>query len=86
MGGNIKIGDTIKVQRYTMGKPNGFANFKIEEFRHCLGFFESENCRKAGEFTPLCHLYIPGPNSKEEYIPNFGPYNTNMIPGWEKVN
>jgi len=65
-----------------MGHETGTKDYVVEEFRYCLGVFESEDHRKAGRFTPLCDLYEPGPESEEKYIPNFGEYKTNMVQAW----
>lgn len=60
-------------------------DYIVEEFRGCLGIFESENHRKAGNFTPLCELYSAGPESREDYIPNYGSYTTNEVPIWMQI-
>lgn len=78
----MQIGDRIRLFQYIMGHRTGTEDFIIEKFHHCLGIFESENHRKAGNFLPLCNLYEPGPESKQKYISNFGEYHTNMIQTW----
>ena len=83
---DVKEGDRIRVPVYTMGKRDGTRDFTVEKFRHCLGIFWNKNYRKAGDFTPLCDLYIEGPNSEVDYIPNFGEYFTNMVPAWERID
>ena len=55
----MKIGDTIKLQV----EYEGWTRFKVEEFRHCLGIFKSDEAREAGRFRPLCKMYIGGPDS-----------------------
>ena len=78
----MEEGDRIRVFRYIMGKKNGTKDVIVEKFRHCFGFFASENHRIAGDFTPLCEVYEPGPDSIQKYIPNYGGYHTNMVQGW----
>jgi hypothetical protein len=81
----MKAGDRIRVQQYIMGYPIGTEDYTVEEFRFCLGFFESDEHRKASMFTPLCNLYERGPESVESYISNFGPYFTNPVQGWMDI-
>ena len=78
----MKAGNKIRVQIYYMGHELEQKDFIVEEFRYCLGIFESENHRKAGKFTPLCEIYDRGPESKDDYISNFGEYVTNLVPAW----
>lgn len=79
----MKEGSKIRVFTYTMGHHStGTKDIVVEKFRHCLGFFMTENDRTAGRFTPLCDLYEPGPDSKQEYISNYGEYRTNMVQAW----
>ena len=85
-GCEMKAGDRIRIQLY------GFGGYKTEQkdytvelFRYCLGVFLSEQAREAGDFTPLCELYGPGPNSEEKYIPNYGEYITNKVPEWMDI-
>ena len=83
----LKCGDRIEMEYYIMGKPTGeWHKYTVEEFRQCLGIFESDDHRTAGNFTPLCELYKAGPDSREKYISNYGSYTTNMVPGWRLVN
>ena len=77
----MKAGDRIRVFRIY----GDTADYTVEEFRHCLGIFVSEAHRKAGMFTPLCDLYEPGPESKQDYIPNFGEYFTNEVQAWMDI-
>lgn len=81
----MKAGDKIRIQKYIFGCPSHLEDYTIEEFRYCLGIFESEAHRKAGDFTPLCELYERGPESKEGYISNYGPYVTNMVQAWMDI-
>lgn len=78
----MKAGDRIRIIREIWGYRTGTEDFTVEEFRHCLGIFESEAHREAGRFTPLCELYERGPESEEKYISNFGEYTTNMVPAF----
>ncbi|MCF7811566.1 hypothetical protein K9N50_11325 [bacterium] len=81
----MKAGDRIRVFTHTFGHRTGTVDLVVEEFRYCLGVFASENDRKAGRFTPLCDLYEPGPDSKQDYIPNYGEYHTNMVQSWMDI-
>lgn len=81
----MKPGDRIRLTRYIMGHACGTEDFTVEEFRHCLGVFESEEHRTAGRFTPLCELYEPGPDSEHLYISNFGEYISNMVPAFMNI-
>ena len=76
----MKAGDKIRCTDYMMGHSIGTLDFTVEEFRFCLGVFQSENHRKAGRFTPLCDLYERGPESEDKYISNFGEYVSNQVP------
>lgn len=76
----MKAGDRIRLDVGWAGMYTDLQDFTVEEFRYCLGIFLSEEHRQAGKFTPLCELYGAGPDSKEEYIPNFGPYTSNQVP------
>ncbi|MBL4795910.1 MAG: hypothetical protein JKY50_00695 [Oleispira sp.] len=78
----MKAGDRIRMTHYTMGYADGVVDFTVEEFRFCLGIFESDEHRQSGQFTPLCDLYEPGPDSEDQYISNFGPYMTNKVPSF----
>ena len=79
---SVKAGDKIRVTRRMFGCAVVNEDFIVEEFRHCLGVFESENHRTAGRFTPLCDLYETGSESEQKYISNFGEYYTNMVQMW----
>ncbi len=81
-GDGMKEGDKIRVLTYYMGHRTGAKDFVVEKFRHCLGVFEGGDERTAGNFTPLCELYEPGPESEERYIPNYGNYHTKMVQSW----
>lgn len=78
----MKVGDKIRIQRYMMGFAVEQCDFIVEQFRFCLGIFESEDHRKAGRFLPLCELYERGPESENDYISNFGEYYTNPVQSW----
>lgn len=78
----MKEGDKIRVFTYTMGHRDGTKDFIVERFRHCLGIFACGDDRIAGNFTPLCTLYEPGPESEKVYLSNYGEYYTNMVQGW----
>ena len=81
----MKIGDRIRVQRYILGHLSNTEDFTVEEFRYCLGIFESEQDRTAGRFTPLCDLYVRGAESEQKYISNYGEYFTNHVQSWMDI-
>lgn len=81
----MKAGCRIRVTTYIMGYECGYEDYTVEEFRYCLGIFQSEEHRRAGNFTPLCELYERGPNSEDDYISNYGSYVTNMVQGWSDI-
>lgn len=78
----MEAGRKIRLMTNYMGFETGYEEFTVEEFRYCLGVFESDEHRRAGKFTPLCNLYYNGPESRQEYISNFGEYMTNQVPAW----
>lgn len=83
---SIKAGDRIRLTQYVMGCwAIGTEDFTVEEFRHCLGIFQSDECRQAEIFTPLCELYERGPDSEDKYMPNFGEYVTNKVPSFMNI-
>ena len=73
----LKPGDKIRVPYYY-----GTEDYVVEEFRQCLGIFESNAHRKAQNFTPLCAMFEMGPKSEKGYIGNYGEYYTNPVPIW----
>lgn len=77
----MKPGDRIRVE-WNNGLFSETEDYTIEEFHHCLGFFRSKQDRQASNFTPLCNLLEPGPDSKDDYISNYGEYKTNLVQGW----
>ena len=83
----MKIGDRIRLETYLGGFNiiTGTEDFTVEEFRFCLGIFESEEHRQAGMFKPLCELYGPGPDSEDDYIANLGSYVTNQVPSFMNI-
>lgn len=81
----MKAGDRIRVQHFMMGHRSYTEDFTVEEFRYCLGFFESPQHRQANKFTPLCDIYERGPDSKDDYISNFGECYTNPVQAWMDI-
>jgi len=81
----MEAGNKIRIQKYIMGHASHTDDYIVEEFRHCLGVFLSEQAREAGCFTPLCELYEPGPDSKQNYISNYGEYWTNQVQAWMDI-
>jgi len=78
----MKVGDKIRCFETMMGHVIGTNDFTVEEFRYCLGVFESEQHRITQRFTPLCDMYEPAPDSKKRYMSNFGEYNTKYVQYW----
>ena len=78
----MKVGNKIRVFETMMGHVTGHNDFIVEEFRYCLGIFESEQHRLASRFTPLCDLFEPAPDSERKYMSNFGDYNTKYVQYW----
>ena len=85
MSEEMEVGDRIRVPIYCMGYASGYEDFTVELFRHCLGIFETNDHRKAQIFKPLCELYEIGPESKSDYIPNFGEYQTEFVQAWSDL-
>ncbi len=82
----MKAGDRIRLTQYIMGTyANGTKDYTVEEFRYCLGVFESEDHRTAGKFTPLCDLYESGSETQQKYISNYGEYMTNQVPSFMNI-
>ncbi len=82
----MKAGDRIRLTEYVMGiYANGTKDYTVEEFRHCLGIFASDEHREAERFTPLCELYERGPDSENKYISNFGEYVSNKVPAFMSI-
>ncbi len=78
----MKAGNKIRVFKTMMGHVIGHQDFIVEEFRYCLGIFESEQHRLACRFTPLCDLFEPAADSERKYISNFGDYDTKHVQYW----
>lgn len=81
----MKAGDRIRITEYMMGHAIGTEDYTVEEFRFCLGIFESEAHREAGRFAPLCDMYEGGPDSENKYISNFGEYVSNQVPAFMNI-
>lgn len=82
-----KPGDLIRWTRDTGWRGTEVVEFELEIYRFTLGFFEDEQHREAGVFTPLCDLdlWIDGPESGDGYVSNFGPYRTNQVPAFDII-
>lgn len=81
----MKAGDRISIDWSAFGRLDGVTEYMVEEFRHTLGVFESPQDRLAGRLTPLCDLYYDGPDSRQDYISNYGEYRTNQVQGWSDL-
>lgn len=82
----MKVGDRISIKRYIGNTVIEETEHVVEEFRFCMGIFLDGDHRKAGDFTPLCDLYEPGPGSQSDYISNYGEYSTEMVPAWRVLS
>lgn len=82
----VSVGDVIAIPYYYFGEYSHEELHYVESFRFALGVFLSDDARVAGNFTPLCELYKPSENSKQEYISNYGEYISNKIPNWRIVS
>ena len=82
---NIKAGDRIRVRFVPYPNCEEFEEYTVEEFRGCLGIFETGSCRKAQEFSPLCSLYRKSRDAVQGYIPNYGEYWDKWEPAFEKI-
>ncbi|MDU7405630.1 MAG: hypothetical protein E7L15_17460 [Citrobacter portucalensis] len=82
-----KAGDVIRVVSDNYWRGTEVDEYTLEEFRFTLGFFKSDDHRTAGLFTALSDgdLWIDGPDSKDEYICNFGSYRSNQVPAFEVI-
>ncbi|WP_414456808.1 hypothetical protein [Enterobacter kobei] len=82
-----KPGDVIRWTRDTNWRGVEVTEHMLEIYRHTLGFFEDDSHREAGIFTPLSDpdLWVDGPDSKEEYIYNFGSYRSNQVPAFDII-
>lgn len=78
----MKAGDKIRCFETMNGHVIGTNDFTVEEFRYCLGIFESEGHRVMQRFTPLCELYVPSPGSERAYMSNMGEYHTKYVQYW----
>jgi hypothetical protein len=63
----------------------GHEDFTVEKFRDCLGYFETEQHRTAGHFTPICELYGFGAGSENSYLANHGEYIKNPVALWMQL-
>lgn len=81
----MKAGDKIKVDAGWSGMYSDWIELTVEEFRFCLGVFQSSEHRVAERFTPLCELYCDGPETEIEYISHMGELRTNQVPAWIDV-
>lgn len=82
-----KVGDVIRIVRDSHWYGTVVFERKLEIYRYTLGFFEDEQHREAGVFTPLCDsdLWIDGPDSKDGYVCNFGSYRSNQVQCFEVI-
>lgn len=81
----MKAGSKIRIFTSIMGCITGTEDYTVEEFRYCLGIFESKQDREANRFTPLCNLFERGPESENGYISNYGSYYTNPVQAWMDI-
>jgi hypothetical protein len=81
----MKVGNRIRIAPEHLDRETEEREFIVVEHRQTFGVFWSEEAREAGDLTPLCDLYIPAEDSETEYIPNYGEYDTKMVPCWTVV-
>lgn len=80
-----KPGDEVRVMKFIFGRFSHFDTFKLEEFHHCLGFFQSDAHRADSQFTPLCELIEPAPDSERKYWSHYGEYFTDYVTTYEII-
>ncbi len=78
---SVRVGDTIRL-RIAQGHYEEIVEAVVELHRCCPGVFFFEYERRVGGFHPLCEFYERGPNSRDEYEPNYGEYVSDLVPGW----
>ena len=78
-------GDWIKLTLYPFIGATETKDFRVERFRDCLGIFQSDSARTAGQFTPLCEMYGHGAGSENAYLSNFGEYVKNPVALWMQI-
>ena len=85
---NPKAGDIIRWVRDDNWRGIEVVECELEVYRFTLGFFVDEQHRSAGCFTALSDsdLWIDGPDSKGDYICNFGSIRTNQVPAFDIIN
>ena len=73
-------GDRIRIEdRF------GSEDHTLEVFRDCLGYFETDQHRTAGNFTPVFELYGFGAGSESGYLSNYGEYVKNPVALWMQL-
>lgn len=82
-----KDGDKIRVV-WELYRGVEVEEYTLETFRYCLGFFKCDNDRSAGVFTALSDsaLWVPGPDSQEVYLSNYGGYTSSLVPNFEIIS
>ncbi|MBQ0243235.1 hypothetical protein [Citrobacter freundii] len=82
-----KAGDVIRWTRDDNWRGIEVVEYTLEVYRFTLGFFESEDHRVAGRFTPICDsdLWIDGPDTEERYMPHMGLYHSNQVPAFDII-
>lgn len=79
-----KIGDIVRVPWFIFGKLAYFKEFELTEYNYCLGFYK-EGPKTPCNFTPLSELYEPHPDSKREYVSNYGEIHTDYVQTFEVI-
>lgn len=80
-----KVGDEVRVMRFIFGHFSHFDTFRLEEFHYCLGFFQSDAHRADSQFTPLCELIEPAPDSTKGYWSHYGEYFNEYVTTYEII-
>ena len=82
----MKVGDKIRIGAIKTGlKEFTDSTYIVEEFRGCLGYFESAGHREANDFSTLSSLFEKGPDSEVVYVDWYGYSYTNPVQSWTEI-
>lgn len=80
-----KAGDKIRVQKSYWSGDIHFEEYKLDELDYCLGFYGEDGPKSPCNFTPLCWLVEPAPDSTDEYWSNYGGYHSAYVKTYEII-
>ena len=81
-----KAGDTVRVQKFHGWTGNVyFETYTLEEYNHCLGFYNTDGPRTPCNFTPLSECYDRAPDADRDYCSNYGGIWTDYIQTFEII-